>query len=152
MINYFNYAYSNDKGVTKAGDVFNSSLNMGPADELYSSGLVKDHEVTSDTSGEIVLDWTPVKVATFSIEGEAGTGFADQFGNITGDITGRVTPAGTIKLNGVTAATKYKVTYRFDNTSVKQDGYTAHGYTNAPAIELQIKSVPVNAQTRTLRA
>ena len=51
-----------------------------------------------------------------------------------------------------TEADEVVVTYKFDNNSVRADGYTEAGFTNAPAAELQIKSVPVNAETRTMRA
>ena len=154
MINYFNYNYSNTKGTVKAGDTFNSSLNMGPSNEFYSSGLVKDHPVKLDANGEAVLNWTPVKVGTFSVataDGKYAT--TDRFGNLVSEdgITGLVTPAGTLKVEGQ-ANVDVTVTYKFDNTSVEQDGYTAAGFTNAPSVELEIKSVPVNAETRTLRA
>lgn len=156
MINYFNYAYSNSKGTTKAGDVFNSSLNMGPSDKFYSSGLV-DHEVIGKGDATtFVLNWTPVKVGTFSIECNGVTYIADQFGNLSDGtaVKGKVTPAGTITLAAAmgTDADKVIATYRFDNNSVKADGYEQAGFTNAPAAELQIKSVPVNAETRTMRA
>ena len=77
------------------------------------------------------------------------------FGNIAGDVTGTVTPAGTLELTEAPAATDtdtVTVTYRFFNNVVKSDGYEEAGFTNAPAAELQIKSVPVNARTRTMRA
>lgn len=98
---------------------------MGPSDTFYSSGLVKDHEVKL-VGGIAELNWTPVKVGTFSIETADGKrGIADAFGNIAGDIKGVVTPAGTITIvdgGDVTA----KVTYRFDNNSVRADGYEAN--------------------------
>ena len=68
MINYFDYNYSNTKGKTKAGDTFNSSLNMGPSDSNYTADLVKDHVVAFDGSAtSAVLDWAPVNVDTFMI-------------------------------------------------------------------------------------
>lgn len=126
---------------------------MGPSDPYYSSGLVKDEKITAKTGETVVLNWTPVKVNTFSIiDSKGNIGIADAFGNITfaGDGgNALVTPAGTI--TGLKDG-EYTVTYKFDNNSVKSDGYTDAGYTNAPAAELQIKSIPVNAETRTLRA
>lgn len=164
----FNYNYSRNKGTVKAGDTFNSSLNMGPSNSNYSSDLVKDEPVEIAADGTIVLNWAPVKVDTFSIkvtkaDGSVVKGYAQpgSFGTITGDITGDVTPAGTVvltnsestsvKLSELVAGTA-TVTYKFDNTSVREDGFEATGFTNAPSAELQIKSVPVNAKTRTLRA
>lgn len=159
MINYFNYNYSNTKGNVKAGDTFNSSLNMGPSDPYYTSDLIKDHVITLD-GGNAVLDWAPVMVDTFMIKATAADGTVKKgmctpgsFGNISGDITGLVTPAGT--LEGVTGAGEddvISVTYKFANNVVKANGYEEAGYTNVPAAELQIKSVPVNAKTRTMRA
>ena len=137
---------------------------MGPADMYYSSGLVKNHVLCKkgDTAvQEYELNWTPVKVGTFGvyIVDENGavldTAVSDAFGNFKGaNMEGVVTPAGTITFKAAPAVTDgdLVVTYKFDNNSVKQDGYTQAGFTNAPAIELEIKSVPVNAETRTLRA
>lgn len=129
---------------------------MGPSDPFYSSGLVKDHEVKI-VDGSADLNWTPVKVGTFSIavtaeDGTVKRGIADAFGNIGGEVTGVITPAGTLTVAGINEKDVVKVTYKFDNNSVQMDGYDAAGYTNAPAAELQIKSVPVNAETRTMRA
>ena len=130
----------------------------------YSSGLVKNHVLCKkgDTAvQEYELNWTPVKVGTFGVYvvDENGavidTAVSDAFGNFKGaNMEGVVTPAGTITFKDVPDASKgdIVVTYKFDNNSVKQDGYTQAGFTNAPAIELEIKSVPVNAETRTLRA
>ncbi len=154
VIKLFNYNYSNSKGKTKAGDTFNSSLNMGPSDMRYTSNLVDGEEVTAGDDGKVILNWTPVKVSTFSITDSTGKiGLADAFGNITfaGDDTAKaiVTPAGVI--TGLAKDT-YKVTYKFDNESVREDGHEQAGFSNVPAAELQIKSIPVNAETRTMRA
>lgn len=139
-----------------AGDTFNSSLNMGPSDKYYSSGLVKDEVIGKGDETEFVLNWTPVKVGTFSIKCGDKTYLSDQFGNLSNGVAvvGNVTPAGTVKLAAAmgTEADEVVVTYKFDNNSVRADGYTEAGFTNAPAAELQIKSVPVNAETRTMRA
>ena len=161
MVNYFDYNFSNSKGTVKAGDTFNSSLNLGKAQPYYTSDLVKDHPITitADAGGDsfvAVLDWAPVKVDTFMVydktTGKKGMCMPNSFGNITGDITGTVTPAGTLEIKGVAETDEITVTYRFENNVVKANGYDEAGFTNVPAAELQIKSVPVNAKTRTMRA
>lgn len=167
MLNYFNYNYSNGKGQTKAGDTFNSSLNMGPSDTFYSSNLVKDEVVAKegqDISAGIELDWAPVKVGTFSMRfkdagGNVVTGISDNFGNITfsnapGTVAAVVSPSGSITFVGGAPTFKGDMTvnYKYDNTSVRADGPQNAAFTNAPGAELQIKSVPVNAETRTMRA
>lgn len=166
MLNYFNYNYSNNKGTTRAGDTFNSSLNMGPSDAYYSSNMIKDEVVVKAGKAvptSIDLDWAPVKLGTFSMTFNIGdtvvTGISDNFGNVTfssdGQVGAVVTPAGTITfLNGVEAniTGDVVVTYRYDNNSVRSDGPEVAAFTNVPGAELQIKSVPVNAETRTMRA
>lgn len=162
MINYFNYNYSNTKGKVKAGDTFNSSLNMGPSNPDYTSDIVRDHVVTFDGKNA-VLDWAPVVVDTFMVkitkaDGSVKKGMCQpgSFGNITdiaGAAMGNVTPAGTLELATAPEATDVvTVTYKYMNNVVKANGYEEAGFTDAPAAELQIKSVPVNAVTRTMRA
>lgn len=167
MLNYFDYNYSNNKGTTKAGDTFNSSLNMGPSDTYYTSNLVKGEvlvkgDAAATVEAEYVLDWAPVNVGTFSIRCGEVSGITDAFGNIkfSDGKTGIVSPSGTLNLLEAKASLEAEakkgndvvISYRYDNTSVREDGPTAAGFTNVPSAELQIKSVPVNAETRALRA
>ena len=162
MINYFNYNYSNNKGQTKAGDTFNSTLNMNPSDTYYTSGLINNEVIAKkgNVPTEIQLDWYPVKLNTFTIKSGDITGIADAFGNIIfsddkDTVAATILPSGVLTfLNGSQAklTEDVVVTYRFDNESVTQNGPYAAGFTNAPAAELQIKSIPVNAETRTMRA
>lgn len=139
---------------------------MGPSDTYYSSNMVKDEVIVKDgkeVPTTIDLDWAPVKLGTFSITFKIGddavTGISDNFGNVTfsndGQVGAVVTPAGSITfLNGVEAniSGDVVVNYRFDNNSVRADGPEIAAFTNVPGAELQIKSVPVNAETRTMRA
>lgn len=155
MVNYINYNYSNTKGAVKAGDTFNSSLNMGPSNPYYSADLVKDHAVTLDANGSAVLDWAPVMVDTLTVvkaDGTKGMTTPGSFGKIDGDVKGTVEPAGLLTIEGGAEGDVVTVTYRFANNVVKADGPAQAGFTDAPAAELEIKSVPVNAKTRTLRA
>lgn len=161
MINYFNYNYSNNKGETKAGDTFNSSLNMNPSDTYYTSGLIKDEVVAKKGSvpSEIQLDWYPVKLSTFTVKSGNVVGISDEFGNVTFSdnkaVGATILPSGVLTFIGGKEASLTEdvvVTYRYDNTSVMQDGPQAAGFTNIPSAELKIESIPVNAETRTMRA
>lgn len=139
---------------------------MGPSDAYYTSDIVKDEVIVKagkEAPTTIELDWAPVKLATFSITTEMGgekvTGISDMFGNVTfsnsGNVDAVVTPAGTLTfLNGVEKnfTADVVVNYRFDNESVRSDGPREAAFTDVPGAELQIKSVPVNAVTRTMRA
>jgi len=158
MINVFNFNYGRGKGKTKAGDTFNS-LNMGPSDTFYTSALVKDEVILK--AGETVpasieLDWAPVKVGTFSIAIGSVIGVSDNFGNITfsDGTTGVITPSGVLNLAiaGSAAADDVVLNYRFDNTSVRGNGPERAGFSNHPEAELKIESIPVEAETRTMRA
>ena len=62
IIRYFNFNYGGDKGATKAGDTFNSSLNMPMNDVHYASNLVDGEEITLDNAtGDGYFKWTPIK-------------------------------------------------------------------------------------------
>lgn len=158
MINYMNYNYSKDKGQTKAGQTFASSINMGPSDLLYSSDLVKDHDVKLDASGNADLDWYPVRVDTFSVVIEGKEYVPDpatpgKFISADGtQIDGKVSAAGV--MSGFTSAAdkNVAVTYRFNNEDIRSDGPVAAGFTNVPEVELEIKSEPVEAVARTMRS
>lgn len=173
MVNYMNYNYSKDKGRTVAGQTFNSSINMGPSDPLYSSNKVEFQSVgrAGNTNYGTVdmplqLGWHPILMDTFSVQ----VGDADEptvmgavtstipnvngFYEISGTgVSGGVSADGRIYLT-FDAATKDEplVSYIFDNESVTTDGPTAAGFTNVPEIELKIESIPVTAQARTMRS
>lgn len=161
MINYMDYIYSKDKGQTKAGTMFASSINMGRSDMNYSSDLVKDELVASnggDAHIQVVLPWWPVIVSTFSIESADGTtviGIADGNGTITGTgiTSGTIKPDGTLDVTLASAPTQdVVVSYRYNNEDVRSDGPVSAGFTNVPEVELKINSLPVEAKARTLRS
>jgi len=158
MINYISYDYSKSKGQTKAGDTFASSINMGISDRNYTSDLVDNEAITLDGAGKATLNWYPVLPGTFSVEiggtvyiPDATTPgkFVDDQGN---KINATVTPAGTLDLGSSNANATVAVTYRFNNEDIRSDGPVAAGFTNVPEIELNLKSLPVEAHARTLRA
>jgi len=158
MINYMNYNYSKDKGTTKAGDTFASSINMGPSDYLYSSDLVKDQDVKLDASGNADLAWYPVRVDTFSVVIDGKEYIPDpatpgKFIAADGtQIDGKVSAAGVMSGFTSAASKNVAVTYRFNNEDIRSDGPVAAGFTNVPEVELEIKSEPVEAVARTMRS
>lgn len=174
MVNYMNYSYSKDKGRTPAGKVFNSSLNMGVSDPLYSSNKVEFQSIgrtgaTSYGTAEVPLQlgWHPILMDTFTIQ----VGDSDEpavVGTVTStvpNVNGYYEISGVgITEGGVTADGKIYVTfdaattdeplvsYVFDNESVRSDGPEMAGFTNVPEVELKIESIPVTAQARTMRS
>lgn len=174
MINFIDYRYSNDKGLTKAGDVFNSSLNMGPSDMYYSSDLVHDHIIATATAATTYaskLAWTPVILPTFVLKyvasGVTYEAAADATGAIVGtNITsGTVTADGRVNLTFSTApdlGTDLVVDYRYDNESVRSDSIqlansdgvyeSLAAASNHPEVELKINNIPVTAKARTMRS
>lgn len=170
MINYIDYIYSKDKGQTKAGDVFNSSLNMGPSDKDYTRNLVNNEivgtAIASQNAFSVRLAWLPIIPATFTVQIGDEVGAADATGTITGTtFTGTVTPQGKLDLTFSQAPaedTDVVVTYNYDNESVGSDGIIIPDADDAsqilgaarnhPEVELKINSVPVKAEARTLRS
>lgn len=158
MINYMNYNYAKDKGQTKAGQTFASSINMGPSDYLYSSDLVKDEAVKLDANGSADLKWWPVHTDTFSMVYNGKEYMPDpvvenQFIAADGStLEGKVAAAGVLTLNDDMADKEVIVTYRYNNEDVRSDGPVAAGFTNVPEVELEIKSEPVEAVARTMRS
>lgn len=160
MINYVDFRYSKAKGETEAGQVFNSALNMGPSDKLYTSSLVKD-EVIGTGNGSttqfsnIALPWYPVIPKSFLVECDGVIGVADESGAITGTgVSGTISAGRVVDLTFTTApadGAEIVVTYNFDNESVNSDGPEAAGFTNVPEFELKINTMPVQAKARTLR-
>ena len=160
IVRYFNFNYGRDKGATKKGDTFNSSLNMPANDPHYASNFVDGEPVTL-TNGVAYLKWSPVKLATFSVVTADGKkGIADNFGTIkdTEDtIIGSILPSGKLELTGVTEAT---VTYKYDNEVVRDDGsqfahdgvYGGAGYVNIPTADVEVGAIPVFAEVYPMNA
>ena len=162
MINYIDYRYAKTKGQTKAGTVFNSSINKLASDMNYSSNFVEGEEFA--TSGtDYNLAWTPVIDGTVKAFNTDGTEIAvTALNTATGKATLGATPTGdTVKFN-----------YYYNNEDVRSDGFavaddgvpTAAGnyqtndnfglaaFTNIPEIEMKLNSLPVIAQARALRS
>lgn len=165
IIRYFNFNYGRDKGATKAGDTFNSSLNMPMNDVHYASNLVDGEEITLDkTNGVGYFKWSPIKLATFTAVDENGERYiADNFGAITkmGDssVVGTVLPSGKITISELNDK-KITATFRYDNEVVRDDGsqfaydgvYGGAGYVNIPTADVEIGAIPVFADVYAMNA
>ena len=182
MVNYIDYTYSKDKGATKAGTKFASSINMGRSDKWYTSDQVKGENIGAYQAGVAInLPWTPVipnslilidedSGKTYGWNGTAFYGITGATSDINASGTNAVTPTSI----AVTFATGKEPTgdlivdYRFNNEDVRSDGYEWNGvnvgdsgydptnqragFTNVPEIQLNINSVPITAKARTLRS
>jgi|GEM_PF-2996581 len=148
IVRYFNFNYGRDKGKTEAGTAFNTSMNMPNPDPWYTSNLVDGEPVKTATG---TLKWAPVKLATFSVvdEGTGDIGISDNFGAITGAVTGTITPAGTYTFTGTGP---WVVTYRYDNESVRDDGPDKAAFVNIPTADVEIGAIPVFAEVFPMNA
>lgn len=165
MVNYLDFTYQSNKGQTKAGTVFNGALNGSFSDEDYTSAFV-NKELVSGADGnktDFALAWTPVDTRL------------DENGNfkVEATVNGVVDTNVTLTDGGITFASapaqdaEIVVSYYFLNEVVRSNGFDAFGttgetakdgavggagFTNVPEIGLEMKSLPVIATARTLRA
>ena len=156
--------YDSNKGETAKGDVFNSSINMGPSDPAYTSNLVNNETVALTASGSDgvgKLAWTPILQEGFVVTVGGDSLTIDSVLGTTATLsgTGSTVTAGTldlatgaITLTGASGSQSATAIYRFDNESVKGNGPEAAGFTNVPSTSMKLRSLPVFAQARTLRA
>ena len=179
MLNYIDYSYSKDKGATKKGTTFASSINMGKSDPWYTSEYVKGEqggvEAEADQQDEYTFNiaWTPVILGSFQLTIDGHLFTADTDGNL---VTAETPAYATGKIESTsglvhfTLADKsgihegdvipFSADYRFNNEDVRSDGFDwdgtettqQAGFTNVPEIQLDIKSIPITAKARTLRS
>ena len=165
IIRYFNFNYGRDKGATKAGDTFNSSLNMPMNDVHYASNLVDGESIKLDGDGKFIFKWSPIKLATFTLESAGERYVSDNFGSITkldGTAVGTILPSGILTITDTTlkTATDIVATYRYDNEVVRDDGsqfahdgvYGGAGYVNIPTADVEIGAIPVFADVYAMNA
>ena len=149
MINYISYNYSNNKGNTKAGDMFASSINMGAANENYSRDFVEAEVIgaSGKTSYTGNLSYTPVIPGTVQIV--TGTTVITDDG--AGKLTGTGLNAGTVDY----ATGAVSLTFASNTTEdvVAQYYFNMEDapIQNVPEVELRITSLPVIAKTRKLK-
>jgi hypothetical protein len=165
MINYISYQYGAAKGTTKDGDMFASSLNMGAADQNYSSAAV-DNELlgthgTGVTTFSTNVQWTPVIPGSVYVAAGAVTAADHDLAGNVNTITGGV---GTITGTGVSGTVNYNtglVSLTF-TTAPDTDPTASYTYNNGdvsvnpstkiPEVKLQITSMPVVAVSRKMKA
>lgn len=168
IVRYFNFNYGRDKGTTKRGQTFNSSLNMPANDPNYASDLVDGEEVKLDANHKYLFKWSPIKLTTFTLTSAGVTYFANNFGEISADgttVVGTILPSGVLTVTDTTlqAATDIVATYRYNNEAVRDDGnFASHiedynqfggaGYNNIPSIDVEIGAVPVFAEVYPMNA
>lgn len=170
IVRYFNFNYGRNKGNTKAGQTFNSSLNMPANDPYYSSNLVDGEEVVLEADGKYRFRWAPIKLNTFSLKvtsasGTVTTYLSDGFGTLKdkdGTLGGTITPAGVLDGVNIEEGGSAVATYRYDNEVVRDDGthftsdnaYTSQGaaYNNIPTADVEIGAVPVFAEVYPMNA
>jgi hypothetical protein len=162
MINYIDYRYAKTKGQTKAGTVFNSSINKLASDPMYSSDVVEGEEfAASGTSYS--LAWTPVidgSVEAFDVDSTAGTSTPIAISALN-------TATGAVTLAAAPAGDKVMFNYVFNNEDIRSDGYSEAvgagnyqtddnfglaAFTNVPEVEMKLNSLPVIAKARTMRS
>jgi len=167
IIRYFNFNYGRDKGQVKAGDSFNSSINLPMNDPNYVTDLVDAEEIlpkgTPATATPIRLKWPGIRLNTFSIAMGSVIGVSDNFGQITindgsNTLGGTVVPSGVLTLDpavfdGTDAVT---VTYRYNNEFVRDDGTHFYpesaGFTNIPTANVEMPAIPVFAEVIAMNA
>ena len=131
MINILQFAYGSNKGTAQAGDVFASPLGYQGTNPTYTAASVDGEELFEDANNEYHLAYTPVRPGTLRVlqaDGTVNTNavLADPYtGAVTGVSDGDV------------------AYYVYDNESVP---------VQSPMIKMDIKSLPITAQSRKLSA
>lgn len=164
IVRYFNFNYGRTKGQTKAGQTFNSSLNMPMNDPNYASNIVDGEEIKL-VGGKYTFKWVPIKLTTFAIRNTADNKLylSDNFGQLveagtTNDPVGYITPAGALDLSGgaLAAVTTLVASYKYDNEVVRDDGSNYYpesaGFQNIPTADVEIGAIPVFAEVYPMNA
>lgn len=138
MISYLRFVYGDDKGATKAGQMFNNSLYKGTSDPNYSASFVTDEPLTAGAGA--TLSFYPVVPGTVTV---TVSGVATSDTNADGVIgSGRIDYA-TGTITGLTFAAGDTAAYQYDNESVP---------VKVPQINLELAQVPIFAHSRKLAA
>ena len=130
MINILQFAYGSNKGTAQAGDVFASPLGYQGTNTTYTAASVDGEELYQDANNEYHLAYTPVRPGTLRVLDSTGASVsATLVDPYTGEISG--------VSDGDVAY------YVYDNESVP---------VQSPMIKMDIKSLPITAQSRKLSA
>ena len=118
-----------------------------------------------DGDGKFIFKWSPIKLATFTLESAGERYVSDNFGSITkldGTAVGTILPSGILTITDTTlkTATDIVATYRYDNEVVRDDGsqfahdgvYGGAGYVNIPTADVEIGAIPVFADVYAMNA
>lgn len=139
MISYLRFVYGNDKGATKAGQMFNNSLYKGISDPEYSGSFVTDEPLVADQP----LSFYPVVPGTLTVTIGENSGTDDGKGKIiVNQVTGEIDYA-TGKITGLTVGDGSIASYQYDNESAP---------VKVPQINLELAQVPIFAHSRKLAA
>ena len=181
MINYLDYTYESNKGQVEAGQRFNGALKGSFSDPTFTSAFVNGEKFVGDGSNKVFqLAWTPVDIRKTTPTGESVLPIITVDGSeVNVGVTGEMGKDVIVDANGTFTFTTAPsapsdpnkpniiVKYWFMNEEVRSNGFGAFGangetandgavggagFTNVPEIGLQMKSVPVEAKARTLRA
>lgn len=129
MVNILQFAYGSDKGQVKNGQVFASALGYTHMDSSYTSSSI-DGEVLAAVDGEYRLAFTPVTEGSLRVVKADGSKVdAVLEDRLTGVISG--VEDGDIAY------------YAYDNETVP---------VQSPQLKMDIKSLPIVAQSRKLSA
>ena len=129
MINILEYQYADNKGAAINGQTFASPLAYNGTDVDYSSAKVAHEAVDAlNTDGSYTPKWTPIRGKVYFMTADGPVEVAlDANGNLS---------AGNIAVGN-------EISYWYDNETVPVD---------APAIKLDIRSIPVETKSRKLKA
>lgn len=133
MISYLRFVYGDNKGATKAGQMFNNSLYKGTSDPEYSGSFVTDEPLTAGS--EATLSFYPVVPGTVRIGANTDDG--------KGTIGSGTIVYETGKITGLTISEGDTASYQYDNESVP---------VKVPQINLELAQVPIFAHSRKLAA
>ena len=131
MINILQFAYGSNKGTAQAGEVFASPLGYQGTNTTYTASSVDGEELYEDANHEYYLAYTPVRPGTLRVLKTDGT--VETNAVLADPYTGKVTGVS----DGEVAY------YIYDNESVP---------VQSPMIKMDIKSLPITAQSRKLSA
>lgn len=131
MINVLQYGYGSDKGDIKAGDIFASPFAYNGTTSAYTAASVDGEAITIE-QGLGYLAYTPVRPGTIRL--------LDNTGKVVNGVV--LDDPYTGQISGV-ADGDYTAYYIYDNESVP---------VKTPQLKMDIKSIPVTAQSRKLSA
>ena len=143
-VNYFAYEYAADKGETRDGDMFNSSINLGKSDPLYVTDMVHNVPITTGENELQGFSPLPFSIKIIDADGKV-VGADDGSGNIvavnSSAAAGTVDYANAI-LNMTNLGGGLVVNFKYDNVNVP----VAH----TGAVRMKVQSIPIETSVQTL--